>query len=157
MTRLKASFPRAAAMRSSSAGEVAVCMCAPPAGPVSSRQACRSRAEGHAVCGALTLRDMIDLSGKAAVVTGGSRGIGRAIVLRLATQGADVAFSYRGNAAAAEATAEEVRALGRTALPVNADVSQPESAETLIKEALDALGKVDILVNNAGITRDDLI
>ncbi len=100
---------------------------------------------------------MIDLSGKTAVVTGGSRGIGRAIVLRLATQGADVAFSYRGNAAAAEATAEEVRALGRTALPVNADVSQPESAETLIKEALDGLGKVDILVNNAGITRDDLI
>jgi 3-oxoacyl-[acyl-carrier protein] reductase len=100
---------------------------------------------------------MIDLSGKTAVVTGGSRGIGRAIVLRLATQGADVAFSYRGNAAAAEATAEEVRALGRTALPVNADVSQPDSAETLIKEALDGLGKVDILVNNAGITRDDLI
>ena len=100
---------------------------------------------------------MIDLSGRTAVVTGGSRGIGRAIVLRLATQGADVAFSYRGNAAAAEATAEEVRALGRTALPVNADVSQPESAETLVREALDALGKVDILVNNAGITRDDLI
>ena len=100
---------------------------------------------------------MIDLSGRTAVVTGGSRGIGRAIVLRLATQGADVAFSYRGNAAAAEATAEEVRALGRTALPVNADVSQPESAETLIKQALDGLGKVDILVNNAGITRDDLI
>ena len=100
---------------------------------------------------------MIDLSGRTAVVTGGSRGIGRAIVLRLATQGADVAFSYHGNAAAAEATAEEVRALGRTALPVNADVSQPESAETLVREALDALGKVDILVNNAGITRDDLI
>ncbi len=100
---------------------------------------------------------MIDLSGKAAVVTGGSRGIGRAIVLRLATQGADVAFSYRGNAAAAEATAAEVRALGRTALPVAADVSQPESAEALVKAALEGLGKVDILVNNAGITRDDLI
>jgi len=100
---------------------------------------------------------MIDLSGKAAVVTGGSRGIGRAIGLRLATQGADVAFSYRGNAAAAEATAAEVRALGRTALPVAADVSQPESAEALVKAALEGLGKVDILVNNAGITRDDLI
>ena len=85
---------------------------------------------------------MIDLSGKTAVVTGGSRGIGRAIVLRLATQGADVAFSYRGNAAAAEATAEEVRALGRIALPVNADVSQPDSAETLIKEALDGLARI---------------
>ena len=72
---------------------------------------------------------MIDLSGKSAVVTGGSRGIGRAIVLRLAEQGADVAFSYRGNEAAAKETAA----------------------------AIEALGKVDILVNNAGITRDDLI
>ncbi len=100
---------------------------------------------------------MIDLTGKGAVVTGGSRGIGRAIVLRLATQGADVVFSYKGNAAAAEATADEVRDMGRKAVPVAADVSQPESAEALIKAALDALGKVDILVNNAGITRDDLI
>lgn len=100
---------------------------------------------------------MIDLSGRAAVVTGGSRGIGRAIVLRLARQGADVAFSYRGNIAAAEGTADEVRGLGRRAVPIAADVSQPESAEALIKAALDGLGKVDILVNNAGITRDDLI
>jgi 3-oxoacyl-[acyl-carrier protein] reductase len=100
---------------------------------------------------------MIDLSGKAAVVTGGSRGIGRAIVLRLAAQGADVAFSYRGNAAAADETADEVRVMGRRALAVAADVSRPESAEALIKGALDELGKVDILVNNAGITRDDLI
>ena len=84
---------------------------------------------------------MIDLSGKSAVVTGGSRGIGRAIVLRLATQGADVAFSYRGNAAAADATAAEVRALGRTAIPVAADVSQPESAEALVKSALDSAGQ----------------
>ena len=63
---------------------------------------------------------MIDLAGKAAVVTGGSRGIGRAIALRLATQGADVAFSYRGNAAAAEDTAAAIRALGRQAHPVRA-------------------------------------
>jgi 3-oxoacyl-[acyl-carrier protein] reductase len=100
---------------------------------------------------------VIDLSGKSAVVTGGSRGIGRAIVLRLAEQGADVAFSYRGNEAAAKATASEVEAKGRKALPVQADVSQPESAEALVKAALDAFGKVDVLVNNAGITRDDLI
>jgi 3-oxoacyl-[acyl-carrier protein] reductase len=90
-------------------------------------------------------------------VTGGSRGIGRAIVLRLAAQGADVAFSYRGNAAAAEETARAVRALDRLALPVQGDVSLPEAADTLIKAALEAFGKVDILVNNAGITRDDLI
>ena len=100
---------------------------------------------------------MIDLTGKSAVVTGGSRGIGRAIVLRLAAQGADVAFSYRGNAAAAQETATAVRAVGRLALPVQGDVSQPEAADALIKAALEAFGKVDILVNNAGITRDDLI
>jgi 3-oxoacyl-[acyl-carrier protein] reductase len=100
---------------------------------------------------------MIDLSGKAAVVTGGSRGIGRAIVLRLATQGADIAFSYRGNAEAAADTASAVEALGRRALVVQADVKDPAAAETLVKATLDAYGKVDILVNNAGITRDDLI
>ena len=100
---------------------------------------------------------MIDLSGKCAVVTGGSRGIGRAIALRLATQGADVCFSYRANAAAAGETAAEVEALGRQALAVEADVSQLEPAQSLITAALERFGKVDILVNNAGITRDDLI
>src|SRR5688572_30871107 len=100
---------------------------------------------------------MIDLSGKSAVVTGGSRGIGRAIALRLATQGADVAFSYRGNEAAAKETAGAIEGLGRRALAVQSDVSDPASADGLVKAAIEALGKVDILVNNAGITRDDLI
>jgi len=100
---------------------------------------------------------MIDLSGKSAVVTGGSRGIGRAIAIRLATQGADVAFSYRGNEAAAKETAAAIEALGRRALPVQADVSDPAAADTLVKTALEAFGKIDILVNNAGVTRDDLI
>ena len=100
---------------------------------------------------------MIDLTGKSALVTGGSRGIGRAIALRLATQGADVAFSYKGNEAAATENAAAIEALGRKALPVQADVSQPEAAEALVKAAIDAFGKIDILVNNAGITRDDLI
>jgi 3-oxoacyl-[acyl-carrier protein] reductase len=100
---------------------------------------------------------MIDLSGKSAVVTGGSRGIGRAIAIRLATQGADVAFSYRGNEAAAKETAAAIEALGRRALPVQGDAADPEAATALIKAALEAFGKVDILVNNAGITRDDLI
>jgi 3-oxoacyl-[acyl-carrier protein] reductase len=90
-------------------------------------------------------------------VTGGSRGIGRAIALRLAEQGADVAFSYRGNEAAAKETAAAIEAFGRKALAVQADVSKPESADALIKAALEAFGKIDILVNNAGITRDDLI
>jgi 3-oxoacyl-[acyl-carrier protein] reductase len=100
---------------------------------------------------------MIDLSGKAAVVTGGSRGIGRAIALRLAEQGADVCFSYVSNAAAAEEVVGEVTRHGRRGLAVQADVKEPEAAEALVKAAIDAFGKVDILVNNAGITRDDLI
>ena len=100
---------------------------------------------------------MIDLTGKSAIVTGASRGIGRAIALRLATQGADVAFSYRGNLAAAEETAAAIRALGRQALAIQADHSQPEAGDVVVKAALEAFGKIDILVNNAGITRDDLI
>jgi 3-oxoacyl-[acyl-carrier protein] reductase len=100
---------------------------------------------------------MIDLTGKAAIVTGGSRGIGKAIALRLAQQGADVCFSYRGNADAAAATQKEIEALGRKCVSVQADVTQPDAAEALVKAALDAFAKVDILVNNAGITRDDLI
>jgi 3-oxoacyl-[acyl-carrier protein] reductase len=100
---------------------------------------------------------MIDLAGKAALVTGGARGIGRAIAVRLATQGADVAFSYRGNAEAAAETAAAIEALGRRALAVQADVKDPEAADAVVKAALEAFGKIDILVNNAGITRDDLI
>jgi 3-oxoacyl-[acyl-carrier protein] reductase len=100
---------------------------------------------------------MIELTGKVALVTGGSRGIGRAIALRLATQGADVAFSYRGNAAAAKATAAEIEALGPRALAVQADVSDADAADGLVKQVLEAFGRLDILVNNAGITRDDLI
>ena len=100
---------------------------------------------------------MIDLSGRTALVTGGSRGIGRAIALRLAGQGADVAFSYRGNEAAAKATVGDIEALGRKGLAVRADVSDAEAADGLVKTVLDAFGKIDILVNNAGITRDDLI
>jgi len=100
---------------------------------------------------------MLDLTGKTALVTGGSRGIGKAIVLRLARQGADVAFSYRGNTDAANATAAEVESLGRRALAVQADAKEQAGAETLVKAVLEAFGKIDILVNNAGITRDDLI
>jgi 3-oxoacyl-[acyl-carrier protein] reductase len=100
---------------------------------------------------------MIDLSGKTALVTGGSRGIGKAIVLRLAGQGADVAFSFRGNQDAADATVTEVEALGRRAVAFQMDAKDPEAAEALVKAVLEAFGKIDILVNNAGITRDDLI
>src|SRR5882757_7909070 len=98
---------------------------------------------------------MIDLSGKTALVTGGSRGIGRAIVQRLATQGADVAFTYKGNTAAAATTSGSVEALGRRALAIQGDASQAEVPDTVVKGVLEAFGKIDILVNNAGVTRDD--
>jgi 3-oxoacyl-[acyl-carrier protein] reductase len=100
---------------------------------------------------------VIDLSGKTALVTGGSRGIGRAIAHRLATQGADVAFTYRGNADAAAACTSELTGLGRRAIAIQANATDPEAAEAVVRQVVDELGKVDILVNNAGITRDDLI
>jgi 3-oxoacyl-[acyl-carrier protein] reductase len=100
---------------------------------------------------------MIDLTGKSALVTGGSRGIGKAIALRLAGQGADIAFSYKGNAEAAKATEAEIEGFGRKALAIQGDVRDPESAESVVKAALESFGKIDILINNAGITRDDLI
>ena len=100
---------------------------------------------------------MIDLTGKAALVTGGSRGIGRGIVTRLATQGADVAFTYRGNEAAAAEAVAIVEGLGRRALAIQGDVRELATAETAVKAAIEAFGKIDVLVNNAGITRDDLI
>ena len=100
---------------------------------------------------------MIDLTGKSALVTGGSRGIGRAIATRLATQGADIAFTYKGNAAAAAETVGIIEGLGRRAVSIQADARAPEAADGVVKEALEAFGKIDILVNNAGVTRDDLI
>jgi 3-oxoacyl-[acyl-carrier protein] reductase len=100
---------------------------------------------------------VIDLGGKVALVTGGSRGIGKAIALRLAGQGADVAFTYRGNEAAATACSGELAALGRRAIAIQADATDPAAADMVVKQVVETFGKVDILVNNAGITRDDLI
>ncbi len=101
---------------------------------------------------------MFDLSGKTALVTGGSRGLGRAIAVALARQGADVAINYRGNASAADEVADAVRQLGRRALTIQGDTSAGrEACEAIVKAALDEFGKIDILVNNAGITRDDLL
>jgi len=100
---------------------------------------------------------MIDLTGKAALVTGGSRGIGRAIALRLARQGADIAFMDRGSPEVAAQTRADVEALGRRAIFFAGDVTDPEACAAFVQAALDAYGKVDILVNNAGITRDDLV
>lgn len=95
--------------------------------------------------------------GKVAIVTGGSRGIGRAIALELGSHGAKVAVNYHASAAAAEEVVAAIRAAGSDALAVQADVSDPEQVNVLFKTVTDAFGKVDILVNNAGITRDNVI
>ena len=98
----------------------------------------------------------MNLKGKTAIVTGGSRGIGRAICLELARQGADIVFSYAGNTAAAEETCSQIQALGGKARAIQGDVADAAAVQTLVNTAVQELGGVDILVNNAGITRDGL-
>jgi 3-oxoacyl-[acyl-carrier protein] reductase len=100
---------------------------------------------------------MIDLSGKVAVVTGASRGIGSGIAERLAGQGACVVVNYRTSVQGAEATVERIRQAGGEAIAIQADVSQSAEAQGLIKEAIATWGGLDILVNNAGTTRDMVI
>ena len=100
---------------------------------------------------------MFELTGKTAVVTGGSRGIGRAICLKLAGQGANIVLNYAGNAAAAEETRAACEALGVRALAVQGDVADPAACNALIDTAVETFGQVDILVCNAGITRDNLL
>src|SRR5688500_1040743 len=101
---------------------------------------------------------MFDLTGKTALVTGGSRGLGRAIALAFARQGADVAGNYRGNAEAADEVAAEITGMGRRAIAIQGDIAAGrEACEAIVKAALDGLATVDILVNNAGITRDNLL
>jgi 3-oxoacyl-[acyl-carrier protein] reductase len=93
-----------------------------------------------------------------ALITGASRGLGRAIALAFARQGADVAVNYRGHAEAAAEVVTEIRGMGRAAIAIQGDTSAGrEACEAIVKAALDEFGKVDILVNNAGITRDNLM
>ena len=96
---------------------------------------------------------MDEIVGKVALVTGASRGIGRAIAVHLASAGADIAINYRERAGEALAVADEVRALGRRAIAVQADVSRAEDVRRLVDAVNVRLGPVDILVNNAGIAR----
>jgi 3-oxoacyl-[acyl-carrier protein] reductase len=99
---------------------------------------------------------MGNLQDRVAIVTGGSRGIGRAIALALAEQGARVVVNYHASATAAEEVASQIRERGGAALAVQADVSRAGEADRLVQAALDAYGTVDILVANAGIARDAL-
>ncbi len=96
------------------------------------------------------------LKDKTAVVTGASRGIGRAVAIELAKNGANVIINYSGNEAAALETLAAVEAAGGRGIVVQANVAEMQSCEQLIKAALDNFGKVDILINNAGITRDNI-
>ena len=92
-----------------------------------------------------------------AIVTGGTRGIGRAIALELARRGADVAFNYAKSAEAAESLKSELESLGVRSLSVQCDVANTEAAAQMVKQVKDAFGRIDFLVNNAGVTRDNLI
>jgi 3-oxoacyl-[acyl-carrier protein] reductase len=92
-----------------------------------------------------------------AIVTGASRGIGRAIALALAAEGARVVINYAQSATAAQALTAEISANGGEAIALQADVAQADQVEDLVKQTLDRFGRIDILVNNAGITRDTLL
>ncbi|RIU96601.1 3-oxoacyl-[acyl-carrier-protein] reductase [Oceanobacillus picturae] len=97
------------------------------------------------------------LQGKNALVTGASRGIGREIALELARQGANVAVNFSGNEAKAQQVVEEIKAIGRKAIKVQADVANETSVKEMVKEVIGEFGTLDILVNNAGVTRDNLL
>ncbi|MBQ8618739.1 MAG: 3-oxoacyl-[Clostridia bacterium] len=92
-----------------------------------------------------------------AVVTGGSRGIGRAICLELASHGANIVLCYAGNEQAAEQTAQDCRALGARVTAVKCDVSDNQAVKDMMKAAVKEYGRIDILVNNAGVTRDGFL
>lgn len=97
------------------------------------------------------------LAGKVALVTGGTRGIGKAVVQTLAREGAKVAFVYRSNPAVAEQLVQDLATDQREALAIQADVANNEQADAAVQQVLDKWGRIDILVNNAGIIKDTLL
>lgn len=103
------------------------------------------------------MSDQKPFSGRTAIVTGATRGIGRAIALELARRGADVAFNYAKSAEAAESLTKEIEALGVRALASQCDVANTDAAAEMVKQVKETFGRIDVLVNNAGITRDNLI
>jgi 3-oxoacyl-[acyl-carrier protein] reductase len=103
------------------------------------------------------LSEQKEFAGRAAIVTGATRGIGRAIALELARRGADVAFNYAKSAETAETLKSEIEGLGVRCLASQVDVANTEAAAEMVKQTREAFGRIDFLVNNAGIVRDTLI
>ncbi len=103
------------------------------------------------------MTDQKPFTGRTAIVTGATRGIGRAIALELASRGADIAFNYAKSVAAAESLAKELEALGVRVQATQGDVANTETAAEMVKQVKDMFGRIDFLVNNAGVTRDNLI
>ena len=99
----------------------------------------------------------MNFAGKTAVVTGGSRGLGRAICLKLAKDGVNVVFCYAGNETAAQETVSACQTPGGSVLAVRCDVSDADGVNALMDTAVKTFGRIDILVNNAGVTRDNLL
>lgn len=99
----------------------------------------------------------MNLEGKIALVTGGSRGLGKAIALKLASLGADVVINYTSSGEEAEKVRAEIENMGRKSLSIRADVSKFDEAKNLVDSTIGEFGRIDILVNNAGITRDNLL
>ena len=99
----------------------------------------------------------MNLTGKVALVTGASRGIGQATAIELAKVGADVVVNFIGNEAVAQETVEKIEALGRKAIKIKANVGDADDVQAMVDEAIATFGHIDILVNNAGITRDGLL
>ncbi len=99
----------------------------------------------------------MEFKGKVAIITGGTRGIGRAIALELARNGCNIAFNYNKNTDAAHVLVKEIESMGAKATSFQVNAASFEGAKNMVKEVLDRLGKVDFLVNNAGITRDKLL
>ena len=97
------------------------------------------------------------LTGKNAIVTGSSRGIGKAIALELGRRGANVAINYAGNEVKAQEVVEELQALGVQAIKIQANVANESDVKEMMKEVVNTFGSIDILVNNAGVTRDGLL
>src|SRR5699024_7841715 len=97
------------------------------------------------------------LQGKNAIVTGSSRGIGRAIAIQLAKQGVNIAVNYAGNEEKAEEVVQEIKSLGVSAIKIKANVADEKDVKSMVKEVISTFGNLDILVNNAGITKDNLL